>query len=82
LALYREGSLGALNSVFAPFRDKSLTGFAPKRELSSSPLQAAGLPNGVKVEGRMGLEPPPLIIFVYSFLDFLFFPPMLIENHY
>jgi len=36
----REGTHGALNPVFAPLRDKSLTGFAPKRILSSSPLRA------------------------------------------
>jgi hypothetical protein len=71
LALYPEGSHGALTSVFAP-----------KRELPSFPPQAAGLSNGVKVEGRTGLVLPPLIFFVYSFPDFLFFPPMLIENHY
>ena len=45
--------------MFAPFRDKSLTGFAATRKLPSSPLQApievklhtgqaAGLSNGVK----------------------------------
>jgi len=57
----RGGSHGALNPVFAPLRDKSLTGFALKGIITSprkrpevlrgsSPLQAAGLSNGVKDE--------------------------------
>jgi hypothetical protein len=46
----REGSHGASNPVFAPFRDESLTGFAEKGIVfipAASPA-TAGLSNGVK----------------------------------
>ena len=36
--------------MLAPFRDKPLTGLAPKGILFSSSLQSAGLSNGVKIE--------------------------------
>jgi hypothetical protein len=42
----REGSHGTLNPVFAPFRGKSLTGFAEK-EIVFMPAASSGLSNGV-----------------------------------